>query len=72
MLSPAGDLSCLLVDIAIPESGEITSAKDLMACTVQIQDLVLAHLNTAVGRKLLGSVDVLRDCYTGLRSVSPE
>ena len=50
----------------IPDSGLITSAKDLKMCTVQIQDLVLAHLNTAIAHKLCGLVDVLRDSYTGM------
>lgn len=53
-------------DITIPESGEITSAKDLKICTEQIQDLVLSYLNKSISGKLVGSVDILRESYTGV------
>ena len=49
----------------IPESGEIMSPRDLKICTGQIQDLILSALNAAIAGKLLGSVDVLKDSYTG-------
>lgn len=52
--------------VDIPESGEITSSKDLKTCTFQIQELVLGSLNTAIAGKLLGSVNILRDSYTGI------
>jgi len=43
----------------------ITSANDLKLCTVQIQELVLSHLNSAISDKLARSIDVLRDSCTG-------
>jgi receptor-interacting serine/threonine-protein kinase 5 len=55
----------LFPGVEIPESGEITSSKDLQTCTFQIQELVLGNLNTAIAGKLLGSVNILRDSYTG-------
>lgn len=51
--------------VEIPESGEITSSKDLKICSAEIQELVLGSLNQAIAGKLLGSVDILRDSYTG-------
>ncbi|XP_074645323.1 dual serine/threonine and tyrosine protein kinase-like isoform X2 [Tubulanus polymorphus] len=47
------------------EDGQITSAKDIKTCTGQIKELILGKLNNAIAVKLVGSVDVLRDSYTG-------
>ncbi len=58
------------VDIA--GSGEITSQRDLKICTGQIQELVLGGLNAAIAGKLLGSVDILKDSYTGMENISLE
>ena len=55
----------VLLGVEIPESGEITTSRELKICTGQIQELVLGSLNTAIAGKLLGSVDILRDSYTG-------
>ena len=52
------------VDIA--ENGEITTARVLKICVGQIQNLVIQALNTAIASKLLGSLDILRDSYTGM------
>ena len=49
-----------------PQEGQILSPRDLKSCTAQIQDLVLSTLNAAVAGKLLGSVNVLKDSYTGV------
>ena len=57
VVTPAG------VDIA--ESGCPSCASDLKICTAEIQELILGSLNRAIAGKLLGSVDVLRDSYTG-------
>ena len=54
------------VHIMDPDQGEILSPRDLKSCTEQIQELVLSTLNTAVASKLLGSVDILKDSYTGV------
>ena len=51
--------------VDIPESGEIMSPRDLKICTGQIQELILGSLNSAIAGKLLGSVDILKDSYTG-------
>ena len=51
--------------VNIAESGCPSCASDLKICTAEIQDLILGSLNRAIAGKLLGSVDVLRDSYTG-------
>ena len=48
------------------ENGEILTPKGLKICTGQIQELVLGGLNQAVAGKLVSSVDILRDSYTGM------
>ena len=57
VVTPAG--------VNIAESGCPSCASDLKICTAEIQDLILGSLNRAIAGKLLGSVDVLRDSYTG-------
>lgn len=47
------------------EEGEILTQKGLKICTYQIQELVLGALNQAVANKLLESIDILRESYTG-------
>ncbi|KAK3104050.1 hypothetical protein FSP39_024020 [Pinctada imbricata] len=47
------------------EDGEILTTKGLKICTYQIQELVLGALNTAIAGKLVDSIDILRDSYTG-------
>ena len=47
------------------ERGEIITNKGLKICTGQIQELVLGGLNQAVAGKLVSSVNILRDSYTG-------
>ena len=42
------------------------SPRDLKTCTGQIQELILNALNSAIAEKLLGSVDILKDSYTGI------
>ncbi|XP_064632295.1 dual serine/threonine and tyrosine protein kinase-like isoform X2 [Lineus longissimus] len=68
------------VGVEIPEDCIVTSANDLKICTGQIKELILGRLNSAIAGKLTGSVDVLRDSYTGtltrclvsLEKVDPE
>lgn len=51
--------------VDVPENGAIQTSRDLKICTGQIQELVLGSLNHAVANKLVNSVDILRDTYTG-------
>ncbi|XP_041379735.1 dual serine/threonine and tyrosine protein kinase-like [Gigantopelta aegis] len=53
------------IGVEIDDNGQILTAKGLKICAGQIQDLVLGQLNHAVAGKLMGSVDILRDSYTG-------
>lgn len=53
------------IGIDLPEGGEITSTKDLKQCTGQIEELVLGNLNAAISGKLLDSINILRNSYTG-------
>ena len=41
------------------------STRELQACSAQIREMVLSRLNHAVAGKLVSSVDILRDSYTG-------
>ena len=45
------------------------SPRDLKTCTGQIQELILNALNSAIAEKLLGSVDILKDSYTGIFTI---
>ncbi|RUS75378.1 hypothetical protein EGW08_016868 [Elysia chlorotica] len=47
------------------ESGQVSSTREVQACTDQIREMVLGRLNHAVAGKLVSSVDILRDSYTG-------
>ena len=47
------------------ESGEFTTAQDLKQCIEELQSLVINNLNTEIADKLLSSVNILRDSYTG-------
>lgn len=60
-------LRCALFYIGVDfnEEGEILTQKGLKICTYQIQELVLGALNQAVANKLLESIDILRESYTG-------
>lgn len=51
--------------IELDRNGGVRSARDLQACTEQIREMVLSRLNHAVAGKLVSSVDILRDSYTG-------
>lgn len=53
------------VGVDFNEDGEILTQKGLKICTYQIQELVLGALNQAVANKLLESIDILRESYTG-------
>lgn len=53
------------VGVDFNEEGEILTQKGLKICTYQIQELVLGALNQAVANKLLESIDILRESYTG-------
>ncbi|KAL8595249.1 hypothetical protein ACOMHN_043401 [Nucella lapillus] len=46
--------------------GRRLSSRDVKDCTEKIQDMVLARLNSHVAGKLLSSVNILRDSYTGI------
>ncbi|XP_060555763.1 dual serine/threonine and tyrosine protein kinase-like isoform X3 [Ruditapes philippinarum] len=53
------------IGVDFTEKGEILTHKGLKICTGQIQELVLGGLNQAVAGKLVNSVDIMRDSYTG-------
>ena len=55
----------MLAGVDLPAAGEAISSSNLKLCTGQIEDLMLGNLNRAIAGKLLDSVDVLRDSYTG-------
>lgn len=40
--------------------------KGLKICTYQLQELVLGALNQSIAGKLVKSVNILRDSYTGI------
>ena len=54
-----------LIGVDFNDRGEIITHKGLKICTGQIQELVLGGLNQAVAGKLVSSVNILRDSYTG-------
>ena len=47
------------------ENDQIRNIKDIKCCTEQIQDLVLARLNTAIVEKLISSVEYLHESFVG-------
>ncbi|XP_014676601.1 PREDICTED: dual serine/threonine and tyrosine protein kinase-like [Priapulus caudatus] len=51
--------------VVVPESGEISSSRDVQACTHEIQHLVLSRLNREIAGQITGSVEYLRENYTG-------
>ena len=53
------------------ESGQVSTTREVQACTDQIREMVLSRLNHAVAGKLVSSVDILRDSYTGERRAQP-
>jgi hypothetical protein len=53
------------VGVELSEDGAILTPKGLKICTYQIQELVLGALNQTIAGKLVKSVNVLRDSYTG-------
>ncbi|XP_053377441.1 dual serine/threonine and tyrosine protein kinase-like isoform X2 [Mercenaria mercenaria] len=53
------------VGVEFSETGEVLTHKGLKICTGQIQELVLGGLTQAVASKLVNSVDIMRDSYTG-------
>ena len=61
-------ISFIISGVDFGENGEILTPKGLKICTGQIQELVLGGLNQAVAGKLVSSVDILRDSYTGKAS----
>ncbi|XP_053377594.1 dual serine/threonine and tyrosine protein kinase-like isoform X2 [Mercenaria mercenaria] len=63
LIQKAYDYDFIGVDFS--EKGEILTHKGLKICTGQIQELVLGGLNQAVAGKLVNSVDIMRDSYTG-------
>ncbi|XP_046354627.2 dual serine/threonine and tyrosine protein kinase-like [Haliotis rufescens] len=63
LVQEAGEYDFLGVDI--DDDGQIQTSKSLKVCTGQIQELVLSRLNHAVAGKLISSIDILRDSYTG-------
>ncbi|CAG2248392.1 DSTYK [Mytilus edulis] len=50
------------------EDGAIMTHKGLKICTYQLQELVLGALNQSIAGKLVKSVNILRDSYTGTLS----
>ncbi|XP_050411841.1 dual serine/threonine and tyrosine protein kinase [Patella vulgata] len=63
LLSQAAEYDFIGVDI--DDDGKIQTAKGLKICTGQIQELVLGRLNHNIAGKLISSVNLLRDSYTG-------
>ncbi|KAH9487895.1 hypothetical protein Btru_067350 [Bulinus truncatus] len=53
------------IGIELDRNGGVSTARELQACTEQIREMVLGRLNHAVAGKLVSSVDILRDSYTG-------
>ncbi|KAL3852843.1 hypothetical protein ACJMK2_016456 [Sinanodonta woodiana] len=53
------------IGVDFDEDGVILTHKGLKICTGQIQELVLGGLNQAIAGKLVSSVNILRDSYTG-------
>lgn len=52
--------------MGIQTVGRGLSSREVKECTEKIQDMVLARLNSHVAGKLLSSVNILRDSYTGI------
>ncbi|CAH1783636.1 unnamed protein product, partial [Owenia fusiformis] len=59
--------ACLydFIGVKMTESCEVKTSRDLKICTGQIQELILNSLNCAIAAKLVESIDILRDSYTG-------
>jgi len=65
--------SCLVAEAAefefigidLDANDTVMSTRELQACSAQIREMVLSRLNHAVAGKLVSSVDILRDSYTG-------
>lgn len=53
------------VGVELTEEEELKTASDVKLCTSQIQNLVLRELNIAIADKLINSVNVLKELYTG-------
>ncbi|XP_029646400.1 dual serine/threonine and tyrosine protein kinase-like [Octopus sinensis] len=53
------------VGIEISEDGELKNSADIKQCTSEIQNFVLNELNIAIADKLINSVNVLKELYTG-------
>ncbi|GAB1605183.1 dual serine/threonine and tyrosine protein kinase-like [Argonauta hians] len=53
------------VGIEISEDGELKNSGDIKQCTSEIQNFVLNELNIAIADKLINSVNVLKELYTG-------
>ncbi|GFO28845.1 dual serine/threonine and tyrosine protein kinase-like, partial [Plakobranchus ocellatus] len=63
IVAEAGEFDFIGVDVS--ETGQVSSTREVQACTDQIREMVLGRLNHAVAGKLVSSVDILRDSYTG-------
>ncbi|XP_013412982.1 dual serine/threonine and tyrosine protein kinase [Lingula anatina] len=63
LVAKAAEYDFIGVDIS--DSAEIRTARDLKICTGQVEELLLGALNNAIAGKLVESVDILRDSYTG-------
>ncbi|XP_076468907.1 dual serine/threonine and tyrosine protein kinase-like isoform X2 [Babylonia areolata] len=50
----------------IQTTGRRLSSREVKECTAKIQEMVLSRLNSHVAGKLLSSVNILRDSYTGI------
>ncbi|CAL1546423.1 unnamed protein product [Lymnaea stagnalis] len=56
------------IGIDLNQNGAASTSKELQACAEQIREMVLGRLNHAIAGKLISSVDILRDSYTGTLS----
>ena len=54
-----------LCSAGIDTEGGKLSSREVQNCTERIQEMVLFRLNSSVAGKLVSSVNILRDSYTG-------
>ena len=55
------------IGVVISEDGQVSSIRDLKNCTSQIQDLVLSRINNSFAGKLVASVEILKESFTGVK-----
>merc|ERR1719383_150751 len=63
LIQEAGDYA--FIGVIVSEEGQVGSIRDLKNCTGQIQDLVLSRINNSFAGKLVASVEILKESFTG-------